>query len=136
MSGGREVVEAYYRDLFCEVCNADRLDERVSSIVSDEWQCVPEPIGGPGAAGLAKTIEFFRDFAPDLKYVPVEILQDGNRYVVRSKVTGTAQKTFFGVDPGKSFEISAIDIHHIDDGKIVETHRVEDWARAVKQMSR
>lgn len=134
-SDGRTAVEAYYSDLFCKPCEAD-LENRVSAVIADDWKCSPTPIGGDGAAGLADTLRFFSKFAPDLKYAPQEILQDGNRYVVRSVVTGTPTEPFFGVKPKGSFKINAIDIHEVVDGRIIRTHRIEDWARAIKQIAR
>ena len=34
----------------------------------------------------------------------------------------------------KSFDILTIDIHHIQNGKIVQTYHVEDWAGALQQL--
>jgi predicted ester cyclase len=130
----REVVEAYYSDLFCNP-SVDALDEKVGAIVCGDWECTPEPIGGQGATGLAETVKFFCSFAPDLHYSPKEVLQDGNKFIVRSTVTGTPTKAFLGVEPKGSFQINAVDIHEVKDGQIVKTFRIEDWARARQQIT-
>ena len=135
-----------------------------------------------GCKGLAETIRFFGQFAPDLKYIPQEInvaraglteqllvirfhqvntlfcrpmkaggssrapcehpereltIECGTKYVVRSIVTGTPTGPFLGVQPNNnSFEINAIDIHEVSNGRIVSRFRVEDWARALKQLQK
>ena len=64
-----------------------------------------------------------------MKWQIEEVLQDGNRYIVRGKATGTPVKPFFGVEPsGKSFKIMSIDIHTIEDGKITHLNVEEPGA--------
>ena len=65
------------------------------------------------------------------------LLYDGDRYVVRSKATGTPSGDFMGVDTDgtKSFEIMAIDIHRVVDGQIHEVHHLEDWPTAIAQLT-
>ena len=80
---------------------------------------------------------FFGQVIPDLKMEIQEVLNDGDRYIVRSKATGTPNGDFMGVaaDGTKSFEIMAIDIHTVVDGKILEVHHLEDWPTAIAQLS-
>ena len=80
---------------------------------------------------------FFGQLIPDLKTEIQEVLSDGDRYIVRSKATGTPNGDFMGVDTDgtKSFEIMTIDIHRIADGQIVEIHNLEDWPTAMAQLS-
>ena len=80
---------------------------------------------------------FFGQVVPDLKMEIQEVLNDGDRYIVRSKATGTPNGDFMGVDTdgSKSFEIMAIDIHTVVDGQIVELHHLEDWPTAIAQLS-
>lgn len=59
----------------------------------------------------------------------------GNRVIVRGRASGTPQGPIFGVDGnGKGFEIMSIDVHTIENGKIVMTYHVEDWAGALRQL--
>ena len=80
---------------------------------------------------------FFGQLIPDLKTEIQEVLSDGDRYIVRSKATGTPNGDFMGVDTdgSKSFEIMTIDIHRIVDGQIVEIYHLEDWPTAMAQLS-
>ncbi|PSM16725.1 polyketide cyclase [Nitratireductor sp. StC3] len=129
------VVRSFYADLL--TTPADATPEAVRSVVAEDWVSTPTPLGGPGAEGLIKTLNAFGGLIPDLTWEPQEILRDGNRFVVRGRATGTPQGPFLGVDPatGKSFDIMSIDIHTVDDGKIVKSYHVEEWATAIQQLS-
>jgi|TARA_B100000780_G_scaffold254333_1_gene202393 predicted ester cyclase len=85
---------------------------------------------------LIGQLGFFWKLIPDLKWVPQEILNEGNKYVVRSLATGTPNGDFMGLstDGTKSFSIMTIDIHTIIDGKVVNVHHLEDWGTAMKQL--
>ncbi len=65
----------------------------------------------------------------------MEILQDGNKVIVRSEITGTQRGPFMGF-PAKSrkMTIQAIDIHEVKDGKIVRTWHTEDWMTGLHQL--
>lgn len=129
----KAVVEAFYAKLL-SAPNAPDLDARVREVVVEDWVSVPTPRGGKGAQGMIDTLKFFGSIIPDLNWAPQEILQDGNRYIVRSIATGTPKDKFFGVEPKGGFEIMTIDIHEVEDGKIVRSYHVEDWARAIRQV--
>ena len=78
----------------------------------------------------------FGKLIPDLKWNVEEMIQQGNRVVVRSRATGTPVGPLFGVDgKGKGFDILTIDIHTIENGKIIRSYHVEDWAGALRQLS-
>jgi predicted ester cyclase len=78
----------------------------------------------------------FAKLMPDLNWAIQDMHQDGDTFVVRSRATGTPVAPFFGVDgQGRSFDIMTIDIHELEDGKIVRTYHVEDWAGALQQLA-
>lgn len=129
-------VKAFYTDLLSNP-KGDDLGERVRKVVAEDWVSIPTPRGGPGAAGMTKTLAGFGVAIPDLNWEIQEILQDGNRYVVRSIATGTPVKPVFGVEPkGNSFEIMTIDIHTVRDGLFVSSFHVEEWATAIQQLKK
>lgn len=129
-----DVVKSFYSDLL--TTPADVTADQVRSVVAEDWVSVPTPRGGAGAEGFHKTLKGFGAIIPDLTWEPQEILQDGNRFIVRGKATGTPEGPFFGIDPatGKSFEIMSIDIHTVENGKIVKSYHVEEWATAIRQL--
>lgn len=78
---------------------------------------------------------FFAKLMPDLKWEVQEMIQAGDKVVVRSRATGTPKGPLFGVDgKGKSFDILTIDIHTVKDGKIANSFHLEDWAGALQQL--
>ncbi len=130
----KAVVEAFYTQLLSDP-NAKNLADKVSKVVVEDWVSIPTPRGGKGSEGLVKTLKFFGSRVPDLKWAVQEILQDGNRYFVRSIATGTPKGKFFGKEAKGGFEIMTIDIHEVNNGKITQSYHVEDWARAMRQVS-
>lgn len=130
-----KAVKAFYNDLLSNP-NGENLDQRVRDVVVEQWVSIPTPRGGKDAQGLADTLRGFGAAIPNLKWEIQEILQDGNRYIVRSIATGTPVKPVFGIEPkGNSFKIMTIDIHTVESGKIVSSYHVEEWAKAMKQLS-
>ncbi|WP_305983678.1 ester cyclase [Roseibium sp. MMSF_3544] len=131
-----DVVKAFYSDLL--TTPADVKLEDVHSVISEDWVTTPAPRnGGTGAEGFYETLKGFGAIIPDLSWEPQEILQDGNRFIVRGRATGTPEGPFLGIDPatGKSFDIMSIDIHTVEDGKIVKSYHVEEWATAIRQLT-
>lgn len=78
----------------------------------------------------------FGQLMPDLNWAVQDMHEGDNFVTVRSRATGTPVAPFFGVDgEGRSFDIMTIDIHQLENGKIVKTWHVEDWAGALQQLS-
>ena len=109
----------------------------IGQVTSPDWTscggndtCRPRDQVGAAIVGLHKSI-------PDLKWEIKELLVSGDRVIVRGEATGTPTGPFMGVtSSGKSFRIMSIDIHTIRDGKMIRSYHVEDWLRAVRQLSR
>ena len=130
----KAVVEAFYSQLLSNP-NAADIATRARKVVVEDWVSIPTPRGGKGAEGLVKTLKLFGKGISNMKWQPQEILQVGNRYVVRSIASGTPNGKFFGKPAKGSYEIMTIDIHEVKDGKIIKSYHVEDWARAIRQVS-
>ena len=129
-----DVVKAFYTELLSQPTRAD-LEDATAKVITEKWVSIPTPRGGPDRAGFVKSLQGFGAVIPDLKWEPQEILQDGDRYIVRSIATGTPVKPFFGVEPtGKSFEIMSIDIHTVENGLITTSYHVEEWKQAIGQL--
>lgn len=109
----------------------------VKSATSESWQSVGDYSGKNKTRGkFIGQVGGFGKLIPDLKWAVEEMIQEGNKVVVRSRATGTPVGPLFGVDgKGKGFDILTIDIHTVEDGKIVRTYHVEDWAGALRQLS-
>lgn len=104
---------------------------------SESWESVGDYSGeNKDRDGFVGQMGFFSKLIPDLDWSVQAMYQDGDFVTVRSRATGTPTGPFFGVDgEGRSFDILTIDIHELDDGVIVRTYHVEDWAGALQQLS-
>jgi len=72
---------------------------------------------------------------PDLKWQIKDVLVSGNQVTVRGEATGTPSGEFFGAPhTGKSFKVMSIDVHTLQDGKMVRSWHIEDWIGAVRQL--
>jgi len=85
---------------------------------------------------LTRQIEGFWKLIPDLRWQPVDVVEAGDKVVVRSVATGSPKGTFMGMtlDGTRSFEIDTIDIHELSGGRIARVHHLEDWATALRQL--
>lgn len=89
-----------------------------------------------GAEQLIGQLGLFWKMIPDLKWEVQEVINEGDKFVVRSIASGSPQGDFMGMptDGSKSFKIMTLDIHTMKDGKFVSTNHVEDWVTAMKQL--
>lgn len=72
---------------------------------------------------------------PSLEVEQLASVEAGDRFVVRSRATGTPRGTFMGVETAnRRFEIMTIDMHRVRGGRVTETHHVEDWLGAIGQL--
>ena len=107
------------------------------AVAADNFQSIGDYSGkAKSREAFIGQVGGFGQLIPDLKWAPQEMIEQGGKVVVRSRATGTPKGPLFGVDgKGKGFDIMSIDIHTLVDGKIVQTHHVEDWSSALRQLS-
>ncbi|AKU95033.1 hypothetical protein AKJ09_01697 [Labilithrix luteola] len=108
----------------------------VDKILSASWDDVPPAPGqAPGRQGAKDILVELTTAFPDLKLTIKDVLQDGNKVIVRSEITGTQTGPFLGVPPrNRKISIQAIDIHQFEDGKIVRSWHTEDWMTGLRQL--
>ena len=108
----------------------------VDQILSEDWEDIPAAPGQPpGREGMKHLIVQLTTTFPDLKVTNEEILQEGNKVIVRSQLTGTQRGDFVGLaTKNRAVNIMAIDIHEFRDGKIVRTWHTEDWLSGLHQL--
>ena len=89
-----------------------------------------------GKAQLIGQVQFFWKLIPDLKWDIQEMLQDGNKVVVRSIASGSPKGEFMGLnlDGSKAFKIMTIDIHTLEGQQIKQVYHLEEWLAAIKQL--
>lgn len=134
MDKNKEALTAFYRKAL--TVNTDSTPTAVlSEVLADDFTSYGS-IESKGKPQLIGQVEFFWKLIPDLMWEPQDIANDGNKYVVRSLVSGTPNGDFMGLptDGTKSFKIMSIDFHTVIDGKLTSVHHLEDWGTAMKQL--
>jgi len=108
----------------------------VDRIVSETWVDIPSPPDTPpGPNALKRTLVALTTAFPDLRLTIEDVIQEGDKVVVRSEITGTQREAFFGIpSKGRRLTIQAVDIHQIKDGKIIRTWHTEDWMTGLRQL--
>ncbi|MGZ3932108.1 MAG: ester cyclase [Bacteroidia bacterium] len=134
MEKNKEAVMAFYKKAL--TVNTETSPTAVLTDVLADDLVSYGSVDSKGKPALMGQVEFFWKLIPDLKWEPQDITNDGNKYVVRSLVTGTPNGDFMGTPTNgtKSFKIMSIDIHTVADGKIKTVHHLEDWGTAMKQL--
>ena len=106
------------------------------AIIAPQWRSFGAENNSKGREEFVAQVAGFGKLIPDLAWEIKDVLVDGNRVIVRGEASGTPAGAFFGVQHGgKSFRIMSIDIHTVENGKLVTAHHVEDWASAIRQLS-
>ena len=134
-AGQRSVVEPFYA--FLSNPTSETHAEAARAAMAEGWVSIGDYSGKQKTEdAFIGQIGGFGKLIPDMNWEMVEVIEAGDKVIVRGRATGTPKGPMFGVDgQGRSFEIMSIDIHTIRDGKIVDTHHVEDWAGAIRQLS-
>ena len=128
----QEIIRTYYAVFDARTGNLSTLD----SILSPTWKNYASDSVYADKPAFVGLLTGTHQAVPDLQWRISEVLQAGDRVVVRGEGRGTPAGEFFGVPhTGKAFSIMSIDIHTIRDGRIQTTYHLEDWAGALRQLS-
>ena len=121
--------------LFYQAISANQ-PELLDQVLAPEWEDVPPGQGqAPGRDGFKTMIGGFNKTFSGLKVTNDDIIESGDKVVVRSTIEGTQAGDFAGFpSKGKPFKTMAIDIHQFKDGKVIKTWHIEDWLGALFQM--
>lgn len=135
LPGRADPVNADKIKLFYEAFGQDK-PELLDNILSPDWEDVPPNEGqAAGRDAFKPFLGGFHKIFPDLKVVNEDIIDAGDKVVVRSTITGTQAGTFAGfASKGKPFSVMAIDIHQFKNGKVIKTWHVENWLAGLFQM--
>ena len=130
-----EVVKPFYTDCLTVNKHAD-VAKTMNRLLADDFQSINSS-ETKSKAQLIGQIQFFWKLVPDLKWEIQEMLQDGNKVVVRSIATGSPKGDFMGMslDGSKSFKMMTIDIHTVENNQVKKVYHLEEWTAAMKQLS-
>jgi steroid delta-isomerase-like uncharacterized protein len=108
-------------------------DELVAADFIDHASAPGIPTEGP--ASLKATLAMFHTAFPDVEATIDDVITEGDRVVVRSHWHGTHRGDFLGIPPtGKEFDLTAIDILRVVDGKAIEHWGNEDDLGMLQQL--
>jgi steroid delta-isomerase-like uncharacterized protein len=108
----------------------------LDKILSETWYESPsETQDKVGREDAKRLLLWLTTVFPDFRIRIDDIIEEGDKVVVRSEISGTQAKEFIGY-PAKyrKLKIQAIDIHQFKDGKIIHTWHSEDWMTGLKQL--
>lgn len=130
----KETVQVFYD--FLSNPGSEAHADALRDVVAEDWESIGDYSGYiKSRAAFIEQLAGFDALIPDMAWKVEEMLEDGDRVIVRGRASGTPVAPLFGVDgQGRGFEIMSIDIHTLEDGKIVRTYHVEDWAGALGQL--
>ncbi|WP_422861965.1 ester cyclase [Flagellimonas sp. W118] len=130
----REALNAFYEKAL--TVNAETTPELILNTILADNFVSKGSIENKSKEQLTGQLGFFWKLIPDLQWTPQEVINEGNKYVVRSLASGTPKGDFMGLptDGTKSFSIMTIDVHTVIDGKVMEVYHLEDWGTAMKQL--
>jgi steroid delta-isomerase-like uncharacterized protein len=95
-----------------------------------------DPVVGRDA--IRETFAGLLTVFPDLTFVEQELISDDWGWVVRWRMSGTLAAPYPAgskvAEPGSRFEIDAIDMITVADGKLTAKHTYLDWQAALEQL--
>ena len=114
---------------------AGRYDLAGQMVTEDYIDHEAPPGTPPGPEGANAVLRWLRSAFADLSYEVLDAFGDGDRVAVRLITRGTHTGEFLGAPPtGKRFEIEAIHIFRIADGKVAEHWAKRDDAGLARQL--
>lgn len=121
--------------LYEEVINQKRLDV-IDELYAPHYVNRIAPFGlKSDVAGVKELFTVQAKAFPDWHITADDVIEVGNKYIVRWTLTGTRRGDYFGIKPtGKKFKMVGVDIETIVDGKIVEHDGAEDMLGLLQQI--
>jgi steroid delta-isomerase-like uncharacterized protein len=125
-----DLVRRYY-----EIAASGEL-EALGDVLAPDFTIRNAPPGeDAGLGGLVFSLERARASRPDFAFRIDDLIVEGNAVVVRTTIGGTHLGDFFGLAPtGKWIEIPAIDLWHVDQGKLGAVWHFEDILGMMEQL--
>lgn len=130
-----DVVTPFYNDCLTVNSHANPA-EVMERILANDFVSVGVP--NKSKQALMGQVQFFWKLIPDLKWEIQELFVDGNKVVVRSVASGSPRGDFMGLtglDGSKSFRVTTIDIHTVENGRMQFVNHLEDWSIAKAQLT-
>lgn len=108
----------------------------IKEVVEPDVQIrTPLPVKTSGAEALKQVTEMLLQAFPDIDLTVEDLIEEGDKVVGRTVVTGTHQGEYMGIAPtGRSVTYNEIFIFRFANGRIAETWGVVDVFSQMKQL--
>jgi len=133
----KDDISSYKKDVAVWYEAFNRKDPALlDTILSEHWVDIPAPPDQPaGPAGAKPLLVWLTTTFPDLNLTLKDVLQDGDKVIVRAEMTGTQKEAFMGFPSrNRKMTIQVVDIHEFKAGKILRTWHTEDWMTGLRQL--
>lgn len=118
-----------------EALNAGDLEAAVRLTHADFFNHNAPPSRANGPRGRRETLRKLREAFAGFRFEPLDIVAQGDRVVIRARVSGRHVGEFAGVRPtGREFSVQQIHIWRVADGKIVEHWATGDALPVMQQL--
>lgn len=136
MQNVKEIVRAFYEECLT-VGGTPNLTERLNQLLSDNFES-RNAAETKGKQTMVAQINGFWKIMPDMRWEIQDMVQEGNRVVVRSLFSASPRGNFMGLelDGSKSFQTMAMDMHTVENGQILTVYHVEEWSTAIAQLKK
>jgi steroid delta-isomerase-like uncharacterized protein len=113
----------------CDVVWSQGDVERIDEFYGESFQAnYPMTNWGTGLEGIRNLVQELKEGIPDYCERIDELIDAGDRIIVRLTITGTHTGPLSGVPAtGKSFEFRDVTVGRIENGKIVEQWGLSDY---------
>ncbi|MEV5280029.1 ester cyclase [Streptomyces sp. NPDC051994] len=127
----KKLVRRYFQEI--DAGNVDILDELVAEDYQDHSP-PPFPGLGSGREGLKQAFRLFWEATPGTHEIEDQIAE-GDKVVTRLTARGVHEKDLPGIPAtGKPVETTAVVIHRIENGRLVEKWSERDLVRLLQQL--
>lgn len=128
--------KAIVRRLYDEVWNKRRV-ELVDELMSPSHAMHDNhlPDSGVGPEAYKRQVARFVTAFPDLRFTVEDMVAENDRVAVGWTISATHKGEFRGISPtGKKISVEGITIHHIADGKIMDSYANADYLGLMQQL--
>ncbi|HNL40214.1 MAG TPA: ester cyclase [Saprospiraceae bacterium] len=136
MQNSKDIVRAFYEECLT-VGGTNNLTERLQQLLADGFES-RNAAETKGKQTMIAQINGFWNLMPDMKWEIQDMVQEGDRVVVRSLFSASPRGNFMGMelDGSKSFKTMAMDMHTVENGQIRTVYHVEEWSTAIAQLKK
>lgn len=130
MTEARRFAERFYQEV--SRGNLDFVDE---ALAEDFVEHEDIPGVAPGRDGVKELFATLKQAFPDLLLRAEDTVAEGDRVVIRFRLTGTHEGEFLGIAPtGREVDVTGFDMVRVEGGKAVEHWGATDMLKLMEQL--